>query len=802
MTLGRFEHVAARSIDEAAALGGGEEGAPGGEAAFIAGGTDLLGILKDRVHRSYPARLVGLKPLRALSYLREDGEGLKVGALATLAEIERSPAVRERYALLADAARSVASPQVRNMATIGGNICQEPRCWYYRYPEDGFHCLRKGGRECSALLGENRFHSVFGAARVGRPACSDECPGGVEVAPYMAEVRRGDLGAAARILLRNNPMPAITGRVCPHYCERGCNRGSLDEAVSIRAVERGIGDYVLEHADALYDMPAAESGKRIAVVGSGPAGLAAAFYLRKAGHAVRVFDRRDEAGGMLRYSIPAYRLPPAVLKSLIASYERAGVAFELGAEIGSPAHPLEGLRKDYDAVFLDTGAWEQKSLRIEGAELLESGIDFLAGVRGDGTDGPVAGDRGVAGESVLVVGGGNVAVDVAITARRLGARSVTMACLESRDEMPAFPEEIEQALEEGVRILPSWGPKRVIAAGGAVEGMELVACDSVFDGEGRFAPAFDEARRLRVDARRILLAIGQSAELGYLGGLLGAERGRIRVDEASQETEVKGLFAGGDAATGPASVIAAVAAGRRAAAAIDASLSGPSAEELDRFDEDSGAIRETRVEALREKARLPLPERPAEERCLDAEDVATLDAEGMAREADRCIDCSCVAVNASDIAPALVALGASIATTRRVLEAEDFFAVRRRGTTRLGRGELVTEIRIPAQRAGSRFAFHKFRARAAIDFPIVSVASILTIADGRIASARLAFGAVSPLPLRAYEVERFLVGRIPDEETALEAGKLATRGAFPLEKNAYKLQILRGLVRKALLGLR
>jgi CO/xanthine dehydrogenase FAD-binding subunit len=176
-----------------------------------------------------------------------------------------------------------------------------------------------------------------------------------------------------------------------------------------------------------------------------------------------------------------------------------------------------------------------------------------------------------------------------------------------------------------------------------------------------------------------------------------------------------------------------------------------------------------------------------------------MDAEAVAAEAGRCMDCGCVAVNASDLAPALVALGASIRTDRRLLRAEDFFAVRPHGTTCLEEGELVTEVLLPSLPAGARSAFRKFRIRNSIDFPIVSLASVLVLKDGRIETASIAFGAVSPLPLRAYELERFLVGRAPDQSTAEEAGRVAARGAFPLERNGYKLQILKALVAKAIL---
>ncbi len=784
----RFTHIRARTRGEALAAA-----TKSSHACFVAGGTDLLGILKDRVHGSRGSELlVDLKTISGLSFVREEGGRLTLGALTSIAEIAASQTVREGWPLLARAAASVASPQLRNMGTLGGNICQEPRCWYYRYPDDRFHCLRKGGRECAALLGENRFHSVFGSARVGLPSCSDECPGGVSIPSYMAEIRSGDLAAAARILLRNNPMPAVTGRVCPHYCEQACNRNQLDDSVSIRAVERSMGDFVLENATALYEMTAPSSGKRVAVVGSGPAGLAAAFYLRRAGHEVRVFDRMREAGGMLRYSIPAYRLPSSVLNSLIASYEGAGVVFELASDVGSAQLPLEALRKGHDAVFLASGAWEQKTVEIEGSELLESGIDFLERIR--------EGAREPAGENVLVIGGGNVAVDVAISAMRLGARTVTMACLESRSEMPAFPEELEQALREGVRLLPSWGPKRLVSSLSGLEGMELVACGSVFDSKGRFAPVFDEARPMRVAADRVILAIGQAPELGYLGGALEPQRGRIVADPATQATSEPGLFAGGDATTGPASVVAAIAAGRRAAEAIDASLGGPLAGRPVSGLATS-SVRPVRAESIQNQERQAATEIPVSMRGLDAEDLVGLDARAVAAEAGRCMDCGCVAVNASDLAPALLALGASIQTDRRLIAAEDFFAVKPRGTTVLEDGELVTELKVPAQGEGAISAYRKFRLRNSIDFPIVSLASLIVLKGGRIESARIAFGAVSPLPLRARGLERFLLGRAPDAETAEAAADMAARGAFPLERNAYKLQILKGLVKKTILEL-
>ena len=340
MELRPFEHATAASLEEAAArLAGGP-----GRAAAIAGGTDLLGALKDNIHPDYPGLLVDLKALPGMSAIAADGRGLRVGALATLDEVAAHPAVRAAYPALAAAAGAVASAQIRNMATVGGNICQEPRCWYYRYPENQFFCSRKGGNGCPAVMGENRYHSIFGAMRAIDPPCSRDCPAHIDIAAYLSLVRAGDIGGAAALVLERNPLPAITGRVCPHYCEMGCNRGHWDGAVSVRDIERGIGEHALDHPRRFYRAPRRRTGKHVAVVGAGPAGLSAAYFLRRLGHEVTVYEALPEAGGMLAYGIPAYRLPGEVVRRQVAALEGMGIAFRFGARVGGPGLSLRTLR--------------------------------------------------------------------------------------------------------------------------------------------------------------------------------------------------------------------------------------------------------------------------------------------------------------------------------------------------------------------------------------------------------------------------------------------------------------------------
>ena len=763
MTLRNFKHISASSLEEATAILAKAKG----KGAAIAGGTDLLGVLKDNVHAESPEVVINLKTIPNLSYVKESKKGLRIGALTTLADISKNRTIQEKYTLLAEAARSVASPQIRNMGTVGGNICQEPRCWYYRAPDDYFHCLRKGGSKCSALLGDNRYHSIFGSVRVAQPSCSQTCPGNIEIPAYMSHVRNGDLRKAAEIILANNPIPAITGRICPHFCESQCNRSDHDDAVSIRNVERVVGDYILDNAADLLKPPKKELKDGVAVVGAGPAGLSAAYYLRKAGYQVTVYDKMPEAGGMLTYGIPAYRLPKDVVKKQIKALKAMGIKFKMNATVGKKGTTLKDLRKKFKYVFLASGAWGQRTLNLDQAELLTSGLDFLVSIG--------LGEKPEMGKKVLVIGGGNVAVDVAVNARRLGAKQVTMVCLESRDTMPAFEEEIEEALHEGVTIMPSFGPRRIIKKKGRLAGMEFVSCTSVFDEAGQFNPSFDDSVKKTVEADQIILAIGQATDLSYADDKLETSRGLIVINEQTRATSQDGVYAGGDVTSGPASVIHAIAAGRKTAQSMA---------------------------KIKPKTFMPLGQ--TLDMHIDGyqKSLRNMDMSGpddIRSEAERCVNCGCIAVSASDLAPALMALGAKIKTTKRTLDADDFFTASVMKCTVLDDSELVEEIEIPAPAKTNRQGYQKFRIRNSIDFPIVSLAYSFNLDGQTIKDARIALGAVAPVPVRAQAVEDYLEGKPASDETAIVAGEVAVREVKPLSKNKFKVQVVKGLLRKMLM---
>ena len=782
-----FEHESAATFDEAVSL---LKESPKGKTVVMAGGSDLIGVLKEQILEDYPEKVVDLKTVRGGEYIKQDGDTIEIGALTKLCDIVKSDLLNEKAPVLSQAARSVATPLIRNVATMGGNICQDVRCWFYRYPHGiggRMDCMRKGGKECYAVMGDNRYHSIFGGMKVHTTPCSVQCPANTDIPAYMERLREGDVEGAAHILMEANPIPMITSRVCAHTCQEQCNRCGSDESVSIHGVERYVGDYILEHPDTFYRAPETETGHKVALVGAGPAGLSAAYYLRKAGHDVTVFDKMEEPGGMLTYAIPNYRLPKSYVKQVAAAYEKMGIRFRLGCCLGEDIQ-AEDLEKEYDNVFYATGAWKRPVLGFDGEEFTEFGLQFLMEVN----QWMNKKDR----RHVLVVGGGNVAMDVAITARRLGAESVTLACLESEPEMPASREEIARAREEGIEVMPSYGVSKAIYEGSQVTGMELMRCTSVKDENGRFNPRYDREETLRVSADSILMAAGQKVDLSFLGDKYGLalERGLIQVDKDTQATSKSGIYAGGDATTGPATVIQGVRSGRNAAEAINRGYAVmPERRREDKFIHfDTAGVKEEH--AVKDK------ELSAAERALYKEDSFTLTGEEAAREAGRCMNCGCYSVNASDISPVLILLDARIVTTKKTVRAADFFTTRLKAADMLDTDELVTAVRFRVPE-GYTTAYDKFRVREAVDFAIVSLAYAYRMKDGLIEDARIVLGGVAPVPMERKKVEAFLAGRKPDEALAEAAAELAVEGTAAMANNSYKIQEVRALIKKMILDM-
>lgn len=399
------------------------------------------------------------------------------------------------------------------------------------------------------------------------PRCTEACPAGVDVPRYIRAVQDQKYDEAVAVLREKLPLPTVCADACFAPCEDVCAYKQFGDPIAIRAIKRAAVD---KGGDTWKSKKKAadKTGKKVAIVGSGPAGLTAAYYLATKGHEVTVFDSFPKPGGTMRYGIPNYRLPEERLDKDINDILEWGVTFKGNTVIGKDL-TLDQLKGDFDAVFVASGANGSAKISLEGSEKegVLWGWDFLRDI-GMGKFFDFKGD-------VIVVGGGNVAIDVALTAKRMGAESVHLFCLEKRDEMPAHEWEIARAEEEGVLINNSWGPKKVLGDETAT-GLGLIKCTSVFDKAGNFNPEYEEGVTSKVDANHIILAIGQAADLGFVEGLknINTSGGRIAVAETDLATDQEGIFAGGDVVSGPDTIIGAMAHGRKAATAIDQYLGG------------------------------------------------------------------------------------------------------------------------------------------------------------------------------------------------------------------------------------
>ena len=499
-----------------------------------------------------------------------------------------------------------------------------------------------GTRKAIAKLYAQATPNKFGILKNGHSPCKVECPANINVQGYIQLIKKKEYLKAVNLIRERNPLSAICGRVCTHPCESKCTRNDIDSSVSIRLLKRFASDQEMEMVrSGKLALPEEKtpsmSAKKIAVIGAGPAGLTAAADLADRGYAITVYEATSEAGGMLRWGIPAYRLPKDVLSYEIELIRRKGIKFVYKTRIGTDIS-MEKLRQENDSVFISVGTQSSRKLNVEGEDKtgISYGLEFLRRA-GDKDNRPKL--RG----KVVVIGGGNVAVDVARSAIRLGADSVEMVCLEQRYEMPALPEEVAAALEENIKINNGWGPKRVLG-NSKVSGIELKRCTRVFDENGRFSPAYSENETTTLNADQIIVAIGQAIDQESLSNMGAAtERNFYKVDKITLETSVKGVFAGGDDIPGSASVIGAVGAGKRAAESIDRYLKGEDMLSA-RFESTVKPLVPELLPETKGKEKIPRTEQamlPVTQRANNFIEIEMgLTEEDALAEAERCLNCA------------------------------------------------------------------------------------------------------------------------------------------------------------------
>ena len=476
----------------------------------------------------------------------------------------------------------------------------------------------------------------------GTAPCKTECPAHIGIQGYIKLAAQGRYTDALELIKKENPFPAVCGRICNRRCESACTRAEVDEPIAIDEIKKFIAQQDLHTQHRFVPQKRHDYGNKIAVIGAGPAGLSCAYYLAIDGYNVTVFEKEKEPGGMLTFGIPAFRLEKNVVKAEIDVLRELGVTIQTGVEVGRDVTIAQLRGQGFEAFYIAIGAQAGRNLNIEGedAKGVQNGIDFIRRVN-------LGEDVALSGRT-LVIGGGNVAIDVARTAARLTKAGVAMYCLESAKEMPALPEEIEEAKQEGITIENGWGPRRVIVEDGRVKGMEFKRCTAVFDENRRFAPKYNESETRFVEADHILLSIGQSIDWGtLLDGTKAAlnKNGTVQADGFTYQTAEPDIFAGGDAFTGPKFAIDAIAAGKQAAISIHRYVQPGQSLVLGRDRREYKALNK---EALLLDSFDRMPRQTATHQktsSLFADQRLTFTEDQVKKETERCLGCGAVVVD-------------------------------------------------------------------------------------------------------------------------------------------------------------
>ena len=470
------------------------------------------------------------------------------------------------------------------------------------------------------------------------PPCQTACPAGLDIRGYIDLIIQGRNEEALSLIEEKVPLPGTVGRVCPRPCETKCNRGSFDEPIAINALKRFASDAVLAKGGGKGIAPAVRTKDgKIAIVGSGPAGLSAAYYLVELGYGVTIFEAQSVPGGMMALGIPDYRLPREILQAEIQDIQRRGVEIKLNTRVGKNGLSIESLRgQGFRAIFIAVGAHEAIKLAIPNEEVegVAHGVSWLEEIN--------LGKKVELGEKVAVVGGGNVAIDSARTALRLGAKEVSIAYRRSSEEMSAIMDEVKAAQKEGIKIRYLSSPCRVVCEGDECRGLECYKTElGEFDESGRRKPIRIEGSEFVIDADMVISAIGEVPDLSFLNTqkFEVTRNNTIRVNPHTMATNVDGIFAGGDVVSGPATVIEAIAAGRKAAIAIDRYLRGEN-RDYELAVPDTIRMDDVDTAMFKKRKRRKMSELPPKKRVKGFGEVKQgfTELEALA-EADRCFQC-------------------------------------------------------------------------------------------------------------------------------------------------------------------
>ncbi len=524
-----------------------------------------------------------------------------------------------------------------NALTLGENLCRSQKPALTQEKDTPY----------DTAWGPDRWNIDYRHRKVvtetGTSPCKSECPAHIAIQGYIKMAAQGRYREALELIKKENPFPAVCGRICPRKCESACTRAGVDEPLAVDEIKKFIADQDLKSEHRYVPERKAEKQTKIAVIGAGPAGLSCAYFLAVDGYRVTVFEKEKIPGGMLMLGIPSFRLGKEVVEAEIDILKEIGVEFKTGIEVGRDITIPELRNQGYKAFYAAIGAKAGRGLNLEGeaAEGAMTGVEFLRRVN-------LGEDLRLNG-STIVIGGGNVAIDVARTAERIGASQVDMYCLESRNEMPALEEEIQEALSEGIVINNSWGPKRILTENGHVTGVEFKKCISVFDNNGKFNPAFDENKTKVVQADHVLISIGQAMEWG---GLLKDSKIQlnpnktVKADPLTFQTGEPDIFVGGDAVTGPKFAIDAIAMGKQGAISIHRYVNGDNltiSREREYLALDKENLNLNGYDRLPRQRALHIDGDKSRESFMDLRETFT--EEQIKKETERCLGCGAVVVD-------------------------------------------------------------------------------------------------------------------------------------------------------------